>query len=360
MNRFSIDLGTYAGIPVKLHWSFWFIFVVVAYAGWMEGMGGLDIFLFMLLTLCLFFCVLLHEFGHALTAFKFGIKTQDIILSPIGGIARMQRMPDDPGQEILVAFAGPAVNVVICLFLGLFIWAMGWDFFPSFETPSFQSFSIFISSIFWMNAILFTFNLVPAFPMDGGRVFRAILAYKWNKLTATKIAVYFGQAIALVFIFIGLWNYQLVLPFIGIFIIVTGRTELNNTKHQHIYENTVASDVMSKEFLLEYPDKSIYDIYTRLTDSQYNTAVIHDYNGHVKGSVTRQDLYSTFSESGSTHLSIGDVLSNNLEILYAHQPLGEVITAFNSQEYNSIPVLSGEIIVGIIHRNTLREWLDTI
>ncbi len=358
MNRFSINLGTYAGIPVKLHWTFWLIFLIVAYAGWMEGMDVPDIAVFMLLTVCLFFCVLLHEYGHALTAARYGIGTQDIILSPIGGIARMRKMPDDPVQEIVVALAGPAVNVLICITLGLLIWLIGWDFFPVMETPSFRGIEIFTVSIFWMNAILFVFNLIPAFPMDGGRVLRAVLALRWSKLRATQIAAYAGQVIAAVFILIGLWNYQFVLPFIGVFIIITGKSELNNARQKHLYLKTTAEDIMKRKFLLEFPDSVIHESFSKADAGGYDNIVVQDYHGRVFGSLLKSDLQNSLLNESLTFAPISYLTVRPSEVLYSHQSVNEIIQLFNKYNSSSLPVMSGNIVVGVIDRDRLREWLN--
>lgn len=357
MNRFSLDLGTYGGIPVKLHWTFWFIFLLVPYVGWMEGMSPYDTAIFMLLTLCLFFCVLLHEYGHALTAARYKIETQDIILSPIGGIARMRKMPDKPIQEIVVALAGPAVNVVICILLGVFIRVMGWNFIPMMEGPSFSNVEIFIVTIFWMNAILFIFNLIPAFPMDGGRVFRAILALRWSKLKATTIAAYAGQAIAAIFILIGIWNYQFVLPFIGIFIIVTGKSELYNARQKHLYLSTTAEDIMNRQFIIEEPTKLIHEIADQ--EGDFDSVIVQDYHGRIYGALPRHEIYSSIQNQPLHPIPIGELLHRPEVVLYSHQSINEIIEVFNEYNYSCVPVFSGNILVGTVDRSGLRNWIHS-
>ncbi len=175
-------LGRMAGIDVFVHPTF---LLVLAFPGVLDG--GLNAILF---VLSLFGCVLLHEFGHALMARQFGIETQDITLYPIGGVARLRRLPRAPGAELLIALAGPAVNVAIVLALaGLsFLGLSDLGLFPGF-----------IELLMVANLALALFNLIPAFPMDGGRVLRAALSGWFGRARATMIAVGIGRALALVF-----------------------------------------------------------------------------------------------------------------------------------------------------------------
>ncbi len=358
MNRFSLNLGTYAGIPVKLHWSFWFIFIWVVYVGWKEGLGWINTVLYMAFTLCLFLCVLLHEYGHALMAHRFGIITQDIILSPIGGIARMKEMPEDPKEEILVAFAGPAVNVLICIILGIVIWLADWTFFPRIEALDFTSLELFTVLTFWLNFVLFLFNLLPAFPMDGGRVVRALLCYKWNRVKATRIASYIGQAIAVGFILLGIWNNQFVLPFIGLFIIITARNELAGVKQKFLYTNTTAADVMNHYFFTAYHDDLVEDVLHGIVETGNTSIVIKGYNGELLGTLTKEELEASLRNRVSLNSPISHIMSYVYEPLYAHQSLKEVVKTFNTYHNNSFPVLSGEILVGTINRDYLKAWIS--
>ncbi|MBK7345234.1 MAG: site-2 protease family protein [Saprospiraceae bacterium] len=170
-DRGSILLFTFRGIPVRIHWSFGLLLLWVWYTGVRFGMDWPAIGVLALLMLSLFACVVLHEFGHALTAKRYGIDTRDIILSPIGGVARLNKIPEKPIQEFLVALAGPAVNVIIALILGIIAWIalpQGIEIQGESETAVFWI-GNFVPLLFWMNLYLVLFNMIPAFPMDGGR-----------------------------------------------------------------------------------------------------------------------------------------------------------------------------------------------
>ena len=187
----SIKLGRFAGIDVYLHLTFLLLLAFVGFSGYMSSgsiTGAVEGVLFML---ALFGSVVLHEYGHALTARRFGIPTRDITLYPIGGIARLERMPERPWQELVVAVAGPAVNVAIAvvLFGGLLATGnLGWPNLSTLESGP------LLERLMYTNLSLALFNLIPAFPMDGGRVLRAGLAMYLNYALATRIAAGLGQA----------------------------------------------------------------------------------------------------------------------------------------------------------------------
>lgn len=196
----SIKLGRYAGIDVYLHVTFLAFLVFIGATeliggSWSSAVSAVVFFC------SVFGCVLLHEFGHALAARQFGIGTRDITLLPIGGVARLERMPEKPLQELWISLAGPAVNVVIILILGLWIAGTGQRFQPSVLDLTRGD---LVHRLLVVNLTLVIFNMIPAFPMDGGRVLRALLATMMNHATATRIAATLGQGVALIFAVFGL------------------------------------------------------------------------------------------------------------------------------------------------------------
>ena len=188
----SWKIGRVAGIDLYLHSTF---LLLLAWVG--ASHGGLDA---VALVTAVFGCVLLHEFGHALTARALcGIPTQDITLYPIGGVARLQRMPRKPAAELLITLAGPAVNVAIAAALAGLLWLdAAWE--PDAVDTYTRS---FLGTLMGINLLLAAFNMVPAFPMDGGRVLRALLSGPLGRLRATEIAAAVGKALALGF---GIWS----------------------------------------------------------------------------------------------------------------------------------------------------------
>lgn len=207
----SWKLGRIAGIDVFLHPTLLLVFAWGATMG--DGLGGLA------LSAAVFGCVLLHEFGHALTARRFGIATEDITLYPIGGLARLSRMPRSPGAELLITLAGPAVNVAIAAVLFPIVGLMG--------TAADAPIAEFVRQVLWINVGLAVFNLLPIFPMDGGRILRAALSGPLGRLRATEIASGIGKALAVVLGLLALYNGFLLTAVLAAFIFMAANAERN-------------------------------------------------------------------------------------------------------------------------------------
>jgi len=212
--RWSLKIAKLAGIDIFIHFTFFVLVTWVAFIQWkLNGSIGAA-FSGVAFILAVFTCVVLHELGHALAAKKYGIRTQDIILLPIGGVARLEKMPNQPIQELWVALAGPAVNVVIAALLAVYLWITN-TLIPDNQLTI--TTAAFIERIMGINIFLVLFNMIPAFPMDGGRVLRALLATRLAYIKATKVSANLGQGIALLFGVIGLF-YNPILLFIAFFV----------------------------------------------------------------------------------------------------------------------------------------------
>ena len=212
--RWSLKIAKLAGIDIFIHFTFFILLTWVALIQLkLNGSIGAA-FSGVVFILAIFSCVVLHELGHALAAKKYGIKTRDIILLPIGGVARLEKMPNQPIQELWVALAGPAVNVVIVALLAVYLWI------TNTLTPDNQltmTTAAFVERIMGVNIFLILFNMIPAFPMDGGRVLRALLATRLAYIKATQVSTNLAQGIALLFGVIGLF-YNPLLLFIAFFV----------------------------------------------------------------------------------------------------------------------------------------------
>ncbi len=216
-----MKLGRWGGINVYIHWTFWLLiaFYLVSVSLQSGLLQGLTV---AALVLSVFVCVALHEFGHAAAAAYYGIRTLDITLLPIGGVARLQHLPDKPFQELVIALAGPAVNFAIAALL-LPALLLGW---LPIQIPVAGGEAIgFVGQLFAANLVLGLFNLLPAFPMDGGRVLRSLLAMRMGHLRATEIAARGGRWMALLFFILGLY-YSFTLVLLAIFIFIAGTAEL--------------------------------------------------------------------------------------------------------------------------------------
>ena len=221
----SFRIATFSGIDVYLHWTFT-LMVAGFFIYYYVQSGSLLVSLIGLLVMgAVFGSVVLHEFGHALMARRFDIPTLDITLYPIGGVARLQRMPKEPMQELWIALAGPAVNLVIAG--GLYM------FHTMFGKPlAVESFlaqpTNFTGMLIWYNLLMVGFNMIPAFPMDGGRVLRASLATKLSFSQATQIAGVIGQGVAVLMAIYGIFSGQYMLIFISMFVILAARQEMQH------------------------------------------------------------------------------------------------------------------------------------
>lgn len=206
-------LGRFAGIDVRVHATFALLFAWFGLTAWSRTGTLSGVAVGFATIVLLFLCVLLHEYGHALTARRYGIATRDITLLPIGGVAMLERMPEDPRQEIVVALAGPAVNVAIAAVLA------------GLAALDVRLPGGMVETLLAANLMLAAFNLLPAFPMDGGRVLRALLAMRFERLAATRAAVRIGQVLALGLGVAGFFGSPLLI-LIGVFVWFGAQAEL--------------------------------------------------------------------------------------------------------------------------------------
>jgi Zn-dependent protease len=226
----SHRIGTVSGIGIFVHWTFWVM--LAGLFGYYLYMGATVFAALMgiVLILAVFGCVVLHELGHSMAARRYGIPTLDITMYPIGGIARLQRIPRNPKQELVIALAGPAVNLAIAALLALLGGVgRGSDSLAMVLAGN----GGLVEMLMWINLTLVGFNLIPAFPMDGGRVFRALLATRFDYRRATHIASMVGYAVALIMAVYGIATWNLTLPFVSLFVVFAGRQEV-----AHIMETT--------------------------------------------------------------------------------------------------------------------------
>jgi len=234
-NKHMLKVATIAGIPIKIHWTFLFTILIIGSIVLKHKMDLTTSMLLSLFVVILFVLVIMHEYGHALMARRFHIKTRDIIITPIGGIARLEGMPQRPVQELLVAFAGPLVNLFLALIFFGVLYAMETEDFFLREKESIEVLTDpvgFIFLIAMMNTILFVFNLFPAYPMDGGRILRALLSMKMSRRKATIIAANVGRVLSIGFIIFGAYYRMITLLFIGIFIYFVATREYQMARVQ--------------------------------------------------------------------------------------------------------------------------------
>jgi Zn-dependent protease len=350
--NWSIKLGRFAGIDVNLHLTFFLLLAFFGFSAYMASGSLAGVWDGLLYILALFGCVVLHEYGHALAARRYGIPTRDITLYPIGGVARLERMPEKPTQELVVALAGPLVNVVIAVGLFVFLWLTN-DLTPITRLSLLQGGSL-LERLMYVNVSLVLFNLLPAFPMDGGRVLRAILAMNMAYGQATRIAAMLGQGMALLFGFIGLFtNPMLIL--VAVFVWIAAGQEAQMVQVKSVLGGIPVSRAMQTDFRTV----SQYDPLLRVTDmlmsgSQEDFPVVED--GRVVGVITRSDLLTALSRFG-IGARVAEVMRRNIPMVDPLEMLEPVFARMRAQELHTVPVVSGGQIVGLLTSTNVGEYL---
>jgi Zn-dependent protease/predicted transcriptional regulator len=353
MKSWSLHIGKYLGIDVYIHWTFWILvlWIVLSHIGGGESLGqALQGVLFIL---ALFVCVVLHEFGHALTARRFGIATRDVTLYPIGGVSSLEKLPDDPRQELLVAIAGPVVNLIIAGLLWVILNATGQPFDLAKISGAKDVTEIpFLWGLFYANLMLPIFNLIPAFPMDGGRALRALLSMFTGRLNATRIAALIGQFLAVAFVFLGFFfNFWLV--FIGLFIFLgaSGETAMEQTK-MALGSLTVRAALM-RQFTAFSPHSTLGEASEALLNGQDTTFVVLD-NGEPIGLLTVNEIVKGLAESG-TRVQVSAFMKRDFLTVNPDVKLFDLLMELTEKGETAAVVVEGDSHVGLIDRQNLQE-----
>lgn len=348
----SWKIGKIAGIDLKIHFTFFFIVLWVGFSALISGGTLATMLQSILIILALFFCVVLHELGHALSAKIFGIDTRDITLLPIGGVARLEKMPEDPKEELLVAAAGPAVNIVIAIILSIGLLLTGFFALPFNITA--------VTSNFWLqllvaNVILVLFNLIPAFPMDGGRIFRAILASGMDYVKATRIAANVGRGLAVLMGIAGFFlNPWLVLT--AIFIWSGAGAEAQQVKIKADLQGLVARDALVSQFHQvegNLPLSSVFQL--SMQTGQYNIPVLS--NGHFLGIIRRSDLLKAIDRLGNRAPAYA-AIGLEPKGIHPETPLTEVLPKFATQRV--LPVIKDRQLIGLLTPESVQQriWIN--
>ncbi len=349
--KWSWKLGEFAGIAVYVHATFLLIIGWVLLRHWSQGQSLLTALEGVWFTLAIFACVLLHEFGHALTAKKYGIKTRDITLLPIGGVARLERMPDKPRQELWVALAGPAVNVVIATLL--FLLMQFQDGLGSLSKLGVTEGS-FPQRLMIVNIFLVLFNLLPAFPMDGGRILRALLALRLDYTHATQIAANIGQGMAFLFGFMGLFGNPFLL-FIALFIWIGASQEAGIVQMRSALGGIPVHRAMITDFRQLSPNDPLSRaVELILAGSQQDFPVVE--NERVVGVLTRSALLLALARSGQS-TSVSEVMGNKFEVADSSEMLATVVPRLQACECHTLPVVRRGQLVGLLTMDNVGEFL---
>ena len=355
----SLRLAVIAGIPVKIHWSFLLLVLFVLYVGFQNRLGTSGTLWFAASLGVLFFCVLLHEYGHALTARRFGVKTRDIILSPIGGMARLEKLPKKPIHEFYVAIAGPLVNMVIAIVLGLIIAVFSSTNFglDASRLEFIFNGNAFLKLIFWMNILLCGFNLIPAFPMDGGRILRSLLSIRLGKLRSTKIASIIGRIIAVIFLIIGvLWSH-LFLALIGMFVFFTASHEARMVRMEEHLASFKVKDVYNNSLIRIKPD----DLIDKLKDLSFRSIAKNFlvFEGEkIIGSVPEMFLWDAIKNKRENR-PVSEFMSEKFRVIEPDVSVGEAFQILNEEGLSILAVGDHNEIIGFIDRHIIQNLVDS-
>lgn len=349
--KWSTKIGTFAGIDVYVHATFLILIAWVALVHWRMGHNAAAALEGIAFVLALFACVVLHEFGHALTARRFGIKTRDITLLPIGGLARLERMPDDPRQELWVALAGPAVNVVIASALFAVLQVTGT--LTSLSTLDVAS-GPFLERLMIVNVFLVGFNMLPAFPMDGGRVLRAMLAIRMDYTRATQIAANIGQGMAFVFGLLGLF-FNPFLVFIALFVWIGAGQEAAMTQMKAALGGIPLERAMITDFRTLSPDDSLgRAVDLLLAGGQQDFPVVE--HGAVVGILTRADLLKALARQ-EQQSPVAGVMRRRFLTADASDMIDVAFQRLQEHDCHTIPVVRHGTLAGLLTMDNVGEFL---
>jgi Zn-dependent protease/CBS domain-containing protein len=351
----SWRLGRVAGIDVYVHATFALLLVyvgVVYYAPrheWRDVLAGLAF------ILCLFAVIVLHELGHALTARRYGIKTRDITLLPIGGVARLERMPDDPKQELLVALAGPAVNVVLAavLFAALVALGRGVETREQLAAQLSTAGGNLLVQLFAANVFLAVFNLLPAFPMDGGRVLRAALAMRLDYVRATRIAAGVGQWMAVAFGLFGILSGNIFLVVIALFVWTGAAAEAGMVQFKAGLAGVPVGRAMVRHFATLAPDDTLAAAARHVLDGfQHDFPVVA--GGKVVGVLPRDDLLAGLTRAGPDG-RVADVMRTDFRTADPREMVEPTVERLKATACPVLPVLRDGQLVGLLTADNIAE-----
>lgn len=351
---FSVSwrLGTLAGIGVFMHPTFLLLLLFVGWQHWQRGQSALAVAEGLIFILALFGCVVLHELGHALTARRYGIATKDITLLPIGGIARLERMPDVPSQELWVALAGPAVNVVIAAVLYAGLLATG-GFTPVEEVNVVRG--PFLERLMVVNVFLVVFNLLPAFPMDGGRVLRALLAMRMDYARATQTASAVAQGMAFLFGVVGLTGGNPFLIIIALFVWMGSAQEATQVQMRSSLGTAPVSHGMITEYHALAPDEPLSRaVALLLSGTQQDFPVMND--GRVVGMLGLRDLQLALRQHGD-QAPVGEVMQREVKTVDADEQLAAAFQTLQMTGARVAAVTRQGVVVGLLTLDNVGEFL---
>lgn len=346
--RGAVKIGKIAGVPIKVHWSFSFLVVLLVVAEFGDNAHATfsTIWRLIVWVVVLFASVTIHELAHCAVARRRGLTVRDIILLPIGGVSEISGLPAAPKTERDIAIAGPAMSFVLAILLGLVAFLVGGPIWPPALSVSALP---LVSDLAWMNLLLCGFNLLPALPMDGGRVLRAILAGRGDPLKATRIASSVAVALGAGMIVVGLAVYpDIFLVFIGAFVMLGANAERRAATVQASFNGLRVGDVMAHDPTTVLAEVTVQQLLPWLQAYPGRAVPIVE-NDRYLGIAAVEDL---ILQPGAT---VGEACDRVAPVLDASQPLyPTALEAFSRVPRNQLAVMAGGHVVGVLYRWTLQ------
>ena len=356
MKQFSITLGKPFGIPTSIHWTFWILIIWIIYSNASQGQGRTDILWYILFVFTIFGCVVLHELGHALAARRYGIKTRSITILPIGGVASLEKIPEDPKQELVVAFAGPLVNIIIAALLWLVLALQGGFELVADNVDQMTRINAgnFLLLLLLVNIMLVIFNLIPAFPMDGGRVFRALMAMRMSRVKATEWAVNIGRFFAILFVFWG-FSSNPFLIFIALFIFLSAQSELEQVRSESYLGNYRVKDVLMKDFTLLDEASPLAQAVEVLLNGQEKQFLVTD-GQRITGHLTRNDIIQGLTDFDA-QTPIRKIARMEVTWVSLHEPIKELRLRMLQEGLAIVAVGENGQLLGVVDADNIDEFL---
>lgn len=337
-NRWSWQLGSIFGIEIRIHVTLLALFAWVVIAPPLRGSGLVPGLIELAMVACVFAIIIVHELAHALVARRYGSTTKEILLLPIGGIANIDRIPNTPTQELRVALAGPGVNIVVAGVLAILLAATG----SSFKPTEMASLAGFAATLMWLNLSLAAFNLLPAFPMDGGRVLRALLAYSKGRARATQLASRVGRIIAALFIAIGIF-YNPFLALVGVLVWYLARQEEAGVTLRTILHGATARDAMIRALDPVDADGDPREVATRMIADGVRALPVLD-GSRILGVITVERIVQRLRGRDPHDLIRG--VTRHVPQVHPDAPLANTVDLFDRADH--VLVVEDGTLVGML------------
>lgn len=363
----SIQIAKIWGIPIRLHWTFVLVIGWLVYLGipdWQYFRGQRAIWMF-ISVLAVFICILLHELGHAFMARRYGVQTLQIMLSPIGGQAILERMPKQPRKELLVALAGPIVNVLLAISALPFLYWIPAEklarlphFFGNPNGNTFLRLDMderFIIGFVLLNFLVALFNLIPAFPLDGGRILRALLSMRMNKLGATRIATFLGQGFAALIVLFSVSQYNWLMGVIGLFIFISASMEYRYVKLDSRLHSFSVQDILRPRFTRIYLDQNLTDIIQQWREGSEKNFLVFDRSEQLKGVLTSPILME--HQLSDQEELVDSLVIQEYEVVAKEDNLMKIIRLMQEEDYEILPVYEEGQLLGVVDWNDVEHFV---